>query len=261
MALPNIAIPSNREKLPDSGANIKIRPMVGQEFEILLAAKESKNEVTIIDSTFDVLDSIVTEPPNFDSRNLSPLDFDFVFTRLMILSYGKSDHDIEYVCRNMVDVEKDGVTSKKKCGGTIKVPLDLDKDVQYDKPETEANREIDVDGRYKVILGDIKAVDTIKADSSMFTRAASVIDRLVDTQTKEEWKFRGTSATVTPEEALVFTKTSLSSTALKEIGDYFSNSGAMTYESKKKCPKCKHMHTIKMKGFIDFFTSASVDII
>lgn len=262
MPLPKIAIPSTRETLPDSGEKIKIRPMVGQEFEILLAAKESKDENTMIESTFDVLDSIVTEPPSFNARDLSPLDFDFLFTRLMVMSYGKSDHDLEYVCKNMVDGKvknENDKPFKKQCGGSIKLSINLDKDVVYEKPEKVEN-ELDVDGRYKIILSNIRASDFILSGDNMFSSAANIIERLVDTQTDEEWKFQGNSPDVTKEEALDFTKHSLSSTVLKKVGDYINSSGNMTYEGKKKCPKCGHMHTIKLKGFIDFFTSASVDI-
>lgn len=260
MALPNIAVPSNRETLPEAGTKIKIRPMVGQEFEILLAAKESTDEETILESTFDVLDSIVVEPPNFDSRSLSSLDFDFVFTKLMILSSGKSTHDLDYLCKNKVEHESNGSKGKVQCKGNIRVSIDLEKDVIYEKPDDSVSREVDVDGRYKIILSDVKASDIVRDGTNMFDRTANAIERLVDTKTNEEWKFKGMTPDVSPDEALEFTKKSLSSTALKEIAKYFRSAGNMAYESKHKCPKCGHDHDIKLRGFVDFFTSASVDI-
>lgn len=254
--LPKIALPTTRETLPDSGQRFKMRPLTGQEFEILLAAKESKDEDNIIDSTFDVLDSIIIDPPKFDSRNLTPLDFDFTFSKMMISSYGKSNIDIDYLCRNPVTKKSKDGEVEKECGNRITLNIDLEKDVTYEALDKNDN-EIDIDGVYKVILGDINATHILHSEKSMFDLAAHTIDRLVDTRTEEEWKFQGPDRDVDEKAALVFAKTSLSSTALKKIGDYFRSYGRMEYQGKIKCKKCGKVHDIKLKGFMDFFTSPS----
>lgn len=254
--LPNIALPTTRETLPESDQLFKMRPLTGQEFEILLAAKESKNEDLIIDSTFDVLDSIVIDPPNFESRKLTPLDFDFTFSKMMISSYGKSNIDIDFVCKNPVTKKTKDGEIEKECGNRITLNVDLEKDVTYEAIDNTDNV-VNIDGVYKVILGEVNATHILHSEKSMFDLAAHVIDRLVDTRTEEEWKFQGSDRDVDEKAALAFAKTSLSSTALKKIGDYFRSYGRMQYQGKIKCKKCGKVHDIKLKGFMDFFTSPS----
>lgn len=249
MQLPKIALPTSKIVLPDSKHELKVRPMVGQEFEIMLLAKESEDVDQQISAIYELLDSVVVTPEDFKSSELSPIDFDYIFTQLIVTSYARSNVDTAFKCKQKLE---DG----KTCNNTINVSIDLNNDVTFTPNDKPFKSDYEL-GQYRIIIDRPNTSHILKPNTSVFDAVATNISKLVDTSSGQEWNFKGTSPDVTVEDRDKFIKTSIPSMVIKEIAENIQDSPRMEYASTVKCRKCGTVHNIKLRGFIDFFGYAS----
>ena len=248
--LPKIALPTSKFTLPDSKEVVGLRPMTGQEFEILLIAKESKEATDQIDAIYQMLDAVTVTPADFDSKKLSPMDFDFLFTKLIITSYGKKTVDTAYKCRTPMGDEG------KPCGNVLTVSVDLENDIDFELGEFELKTEFDL-LQYKIIIDKPNTEHILNTKKDVFDSVKSHINKLVDTTTGQEWKFKGNTPDVPANEADEFVRNSVPSTVIQEIASNIKSYPRMTYTGKIKCKKCGTVHTVHLNGFLDFFGFAS----
>jgi hypothetical protein len=249
MGLPKIALPTAKYTLPDAGYDVKMRPMVGQEFEIMLMAKESDDIEDHINAVYDMIDAVVTHPADFKSSTLSPLDFDFVFTKLIVTSYARSNIDTAFKCKT-----KD--SEGKTCGEVLNISVNLTDEVSFENGEFEFKSEYDL-AQYKLVVDKPSTRHILKTKMDVFEAVAVNVSKLVDTTTGQEWNFKGSTPDVTSDERDEFIRGSVPSTIIREIAENIQKSPRMTYESSIKCKSCGTTHKIKLNGFTDFFGYAS----
>lgn len=247
--LPKIALPTSKFTLPDSGEVVGLRPMTGQEFEILLVAKESKEVLDQIDAIYQMLDAVTVLPEDFDSKQLSPMDFDFLFTKLIITSYGKKTIDSAYRCRTP---GKEG----KPCDNVISVTVDLENDVDFELGDFELKTEFDL-MQYKLVIDKPNTAHILNTQKDVFDSVKSHINKLIDTTTGQEWKFKGKTPDVPSSEADSFVRNSVPSTVIQDIASNIKSYPRMSYTGTVKCKKCGTVHNVRLNGFLDFFGFAS----
>lgn len=249
MALPKIALPTSKYTLPELGKQISIRPMTGQEFEILLVAKESPNSTDHVDAVYEILDAVVSvKDSDFDSRELSPLDFDFLFTQLIITSYAKNNVDVVYKC----NAKHEG----KQCGNELRLGINLNEDIDFTPTASETNTEYDI-LQYKLIVGKPKSSAIINSNASPFDLVKSVLVKLLDTAANTEWNFSGNVVDVSEKEKDEFVRSSIPSTVIQQIVTDIRSCSRMQFNGQIKCRKCGTTHKVKLNGFQDFFGFAS----
>ena len=89
MALPQIAVPKYKLKLPSTGKTITFRPFLVKEEKILLAAVQTDDsETAILDAVVNIVNSCI-ETKGVDANNLPSFDLEYIFLNLRARSVGE----------------------------------------------------------------------------------------------------------------------------------------------------------------------------
>lgn len=136
MNLPKIEHPTFDLYLPVSDKKIKFRPMLVKEEKILLLAKESNDDGTIVENIKNVIQNCVFDKLDFDSMSLTEVEYIFLNIRAKsinnIISVNISDRYVPNKKHQLdVDLEEITIRFNKKLNTTVKLEENLGITLKY----------------------------------------------------------------------------------------------------------------------------------
>lgn len=228
MGLPKIQHPTFKIELPSTKKNIILRPFTVKEEKILLMARESGDEETIIDTIKQIISNCLYD--DIDVDKLPMFDIEYLIIKLRAKSVG------EFV----------ELTYKTKSGEAIPFTVNLD-DIKVYREEGHTNKFLVTDSIGVVMKYPSLSMANTKSKNltdELFRKFAMCIESVYDEE-KVYDEF-------TPDEMNEFIM-SLPSTALEKLSQFFANIPKIQHKVKVK-DKAGEEHEVVLEGLNNFFT-------
>lgn len=206
-------------------------------------AKESDELDDIVKAIKQIINNCVIDEIDVDA--LPTFDIEMFFVNLRVQSVGENA-EMLYTCNNLV--VSDGPEAVE-CGHKIEFLLDV-KNVTFS--ETEGHTDI---VRLSETVGMKLKYPTLQFSSEMldgqfedggYNFVSQYLDYIYDSE--EVYKKEQIS-----EEELKEFIDNLTIDQVKLIRDFFTNSPQVVLNQEVTCPKCKHVHQLKVEGLLNFF--------
>jgi hypothetical protein len=240
MELPKIDVPIYDLTLPSNGKEIKIRPFLVKEEKLLLMAAESKDPVTIINTTLQVISNCILEG-DVKINALPFFDIDYLFIALRAKSLGETIQ-VNFKCNNMVEGQP--------CGSIFPVDINISNFEIYnmDKPKVvQLSNTMSLRMKFPpyslMRMLDEKDNELEKKTKIM----AACIDAIVN-------KNNIMSAKDYSREQMVEFIDGLTEEQVRKIESFTGKMPSFAIRAKKTCSKCGHEHNIVYDDFTSFFT-------
>lgn len=236
MALPKIAVPKFKIKLPSNNKEVYYRPFLVKEEKTLLMAVEGGEDTDITEAVINIIEACVDYEGNI--RDLPFFDIEYLFVNIRARSVNniinlKLRHGTETECTHITDFE-----------------LNLE-DVTVDFPENISNKimlseDVGLVLRYPR-LSDISSLsETFKNSKveSIFAEIANNVDSVFDSENVYE--------DFTKEEMIDYLG-QLNKEQFMKIIEFFERSPTVSYDIKYKCDECGKEEFIPLRGLNSFF--------
>jgi DNA-directed RNA polymerase subunit M/transcription elongation factor TFIIS len=243
--LPKNDVPIHTVQLPLLKKKIRYRPFLVKEEKILLMAKESEDEKTVLDAIRQVVNNCCLDEIDVDSIPI--LDLEYLFLQLRIKSVGEIS-TIHYKCNNVV--EKDDGT-KKQCGNVVKLEIDIS-DINPKVNKKNTNK-IDLGGELGVVMKypsfSIVEVDGDKKMSE-YDKSINIISQCIDYVYDSDTIYYSKDI---PKEELVEFIEQLTQEQFEKIGAFFNSIPKIEKDVEFKCDRCGYTENITVEGLQNFF--------
>ena len=232
------ATPKYELTLPSTGEKKSFRPFLVKEEKILLMAKESSDELTVMHAVRDLIDACVDDVQNIEQ--LPMFDIEYVYLQLRSKSIG------EMLTPTYIFPDSDE---------EVKLEINInDIEVEHDKKHTKEiaiTDDIIVTMNYPTIAV-LEEIQNIKGKEEI-PLFNLIIQCIHEIATKEETLNSNTlSITELTEFVSNFTKDQY-----EKMITFFSTSPKLEYKDKIKTKDGKEKEIV-LKGLLDFFKSGSV---
>jgi len=242
MALPKIDLPIYEANLISLNKKVKFRPFLVKEQKLFLMAAQSDELQDTVKSIKQVLKNCVLDDIDIDSLPL--FDLEYLFLQLRARSVGEVS-SLRYTCNNII---KDGENEEKKCGGIVKLDLNL-LDIQPVKNENHTNiiklsEKLGMTMRYPSfsILEDLK----IESESDLLKLLVGCIQSIYD----EDQVYYAKDVS---EEELIEFIDNLQQSDIQKVQEFFLTMPKLEKVMDFDCPKCGYHEEIKLEGIQNFF--------
>jgi hypothetical protein len=240
MKLPEVKHPIYTKTLPISKIEIKFRPWLVGEQKILLMAKESDDESSMVEALIQVLNNCLIT--NINLSTLPQVDVEYYFYQLrarsqseIVESKYKCEHRVDgNICGNVLEHKFNLLTDLEIVNGDYDslIPIDTNIGIKFNTPKFEI-QDLNVDFT-KLNIKDlydeiIKNVDYIYDENSTYKRE--------DMSTGELLKFLE----------------GISPTQFEPIDKFFSNLPKIVKNIDITCKKCGYEHKIIVEDIFSFF--------
>jgi len=245
MSLPiNIAIPQFEVKLHSIEKPLRCRPILVKENKILLMAKQSKNEKSVVDTMKLVLKACILEPKDLDVDSLPTFDFILLYLRLrakskdekVTLRFSTPNKDKCEVCKGGVEVDVNlaDVQLQIDPSHSNKIQLTDDIWVLLDYPRVEKLEEIND----TLVSGDSTAVVELVAScvKSFYTQEESIN---INNDNRPE--------------ALELLE-NLTEAQFDKVLKFFETMPQLSHTVEIVCPACGYHESYKLETLESFFT-------
>ena len=238
MALPQIAVPKYKLKLPSTGKTITFRPFLVKEEKILLAAVQTDDsETAILDAVVNIVNSCI-ETKGVDANDLPSFDLEYIFLNLRARSVGE-EVQLSVNC-------KVGDCGMKFDDSVNLLDIKVNRDKNHDR-KIVFSEDIGVTMRYPN-LRDAQEMDSAGTDSDrVFKLIAKCIERIF---TKESVYDRAEHSDEEFEEFIE----GLSPEFFAKLTDFFTTIPNMNNTLEFTCPKCQKKTKVEVSNIEDFFT-------
>jgi hypothetical protein len=231
MALPVMAVPTFKTKVPSTGKQIEYRPFLMKEEKILLMAMEGGDAAEMAAAMKRTLEScIMTE---IDIESLATFDLEYLFLQLRGKSVGE-----------VIEISV-GHTGETECQHRTEVKINIDdikvSGVKKDKTISITD-EIGVKVRYPS-MNDALKLDSDDGDAPL-KLIASCIDVVYD---KENVYDEFT------EDEMIEWLERLNKKQFDSVVKFFENIPKLSYKVEWTCPECKQKDSFVLEGMADFF--------
>lgn len=229
--LPKSKHPLFNVTIPSTKKTVKMRPLLVKEEKILLMAKESRDDATILNAIKQVVNNCLEAP--IDVEDMTLFDLEYLFLKLRASSVSNIAHIM------IIDAN-----DKKQ----YTLPIDLN-DVKVQFPEPQKSNKIkfndlDIVLRYpRVSLYENPEAFT---DNAILTLIANCIDKIFDGDTMFDPRKER------PDEIMEFIE-NLSVPVFEQIKEYVTDTPTLTYTIKYK-NSLDEDRTHVLKTLDDFFT-------
>lgn len=236
MALPKIAVPKFKLKLPSNGKEVFFRPFLVKEEKTLLMAVEGGEDTDITESVINIIESCVEYKGNI--RDLPFFDIEYLFVNLRARSVNniinlKLRHGTDTDCTHVTDYE-----------------LNLE-NVKVEFPKKASNK-IMLDDNVGLVLryprlSDVNNIkDTVRSSKieKIFDELANNVESVFDSENVYE--------DFTKEEMVDYIGQLNKEQFLKVI-EFFENSPTVSYDIKYTCSACGKEEFIPLRGLNSFF--------
>lgn len=236
--LPIIDILTYTLKLPVSEQNIKFRPYFVKEWKLLLAAIESDDKNTLIETISQIVSNCVLSPIN--TTELPLTDVEFLFYNISARSQSETI-DVKYRC--------EAITGIDNICGTImyhKLNLLTDLDVTESLSTTiKITDKIGVKVRHQRFEID-SFKEKIPTPDELFKIIASNIEFIYD----EKSSYNSTDVSI---DQLIEWLGKLTVEQYAKIEGFFLNEPKIHKKINIKCKTCGTDHNIEVEDIFDFF--------
>ena len=236
MALPKIAVPKFKLKLPSNGKEVYYRPFLVKEEKTLLMAVEGGEDTDITESVINIIESCVEYDGNI--RDLPFFDIEYMFVNLRARSVNniislKLRHGTSTECTHVTDFE-----------------LNLE-DVKVNFPEDVSDKimlseDVGLVLRYPR-LSDVSGLgETIRSSKVelIFDEISNNIVSVFDSENVYE--------DFTKEEMVDYLG-QLNKEQFMKIIEFFEKSPTVSYDIKYTCSECGKEEFIPLRGLNSFF--------
>ena len=236
MALPKIAVPKFKLKLPSNGKEVYYRPFLVKEEKTLLMAVEGGEDTDITESVINIIESCVEYDGNI--RDLPFFDIEYMFVNLRARSVNniislKLRHGTSTECTHVTDFE-----------------LNLE-DVKVNFPEDVSDKimlseDVGLVLRYPR-LSDVSGLgETIRSSKVelIFDEISNNIVSVFDNENVYE--------DFTKEEMVDYLG-QLNKEQFMKIIEFFEKSPTVSYDIKYTCSECGKEEFIPLRGLNSFF--------
>lgn len=237
MSLPKIDYPIYELKLLSVDNPVKFRPFLVKEQKLLMMAFESNETKTVIQTIKQVMRNCCLD--NIDIDNLPLVDIELFYLNLRARSVSEII-DILFKCKNLVE--------EKECGMVIEISVDLLKDVGIEN-KNDSNKIMLSDNIG--ILMKYPTIDLITALESDDNISEKVLMQCIGKIFDEDEIYDPKTAN---ENEIIEFLENLSAAHYNRLVDFVKNIPTLSYKKSIPCPKCKHVHEVKLEGLDDFFS-------
>ena len=232
MALPKIAAPEFKTKIPSTGQEISYRPFLVKEEKILLMAMEGQDQREITTSILNLLeDCILTE---VDVRRLATFDIEYLFLKLRGKSVGEV---IEFKMGHVKETE-----CKHRSSGVINID-DIKPVGEIRDPVIMITKDIGVKVHYPS-LADLDGI-TDTGNAALMTILTRCIDQVFD----KEQVYADFS-----EKEITEWDDSLDQAGFRKIAEFFNDMPKLAHTYKWKCEECGEEDQMELEGLQSFFS-------
>jgi hypothetical protein len=243
MALPKIDLPIYETELISLNKKVRFRPFLVKEQKLFLMAAQSDEFQDTVKSIKQVLKNCVLDELDVDSLPLFELEH--LFLQLRARSVGEVV-SLRYTCNN--DVKGEGENETKKCGGVVKIDINL-LNIHPSKKENhnkviQLTEKLGVTMRYPSfsILENLK----IESESDLIKLVVACIDNIYD----EDQVYYAKDAS---EEELIEFVDNLQQADIQKIQEFFLTMPKLEKSVDFDCPKCGYHEEINVEGIQNFF--------
>ena len=227
--------------LPESGKQIKIRPILIKEEKILLMADESPKDIIKFDAIWQIVENCTMG--NVDLKSLSYSDFSYIFVQLRMISRGES-------------IKLDLSCGKDDCNGVMSKEFSISEILTVDgkdqKPYVELKNGFGVALMPTTVEYSRNILVRQETDKSLENKAIAMIDMICNHVTAILQGEERIPIVPGSQEAIDFID-SLTSTQLEKIAEWYSNIKTPTLKVAWTCDKCQHKNNISQSDLIHFF--------
>lgn len=235
MALPKIAVPRFKLKLPSNGKQVYYRPFLVKEEKTLLMAVEGGEDTDITESVINIIESCV----EYDNiRELPFFDIEYLFVNLRARSVNniinlKLKHGTNTDCTHVTDYELN----------LENVVVEFPKDVTN---KIMLNDSIGLVLRYPRLSDVNNMRSTIRSSKveEIFEEIANNVESVFDSENVYE--------DFTKEEMVEYLG-QLNKEQFFKIIEFFEKSPTVSYDIKYTCEKCGKEEFIPLRGLNSFF--------
>lgn len=240
MELPKIDLPLYELKIPSNGQEIKVRPFLVKEEKLLLLAAESKDPVTIVNTTLQVISNCIVE----DKININALpffDIDYLFIALRAKSLGESVR-VNFKCNNE--------TAEGICGNVFPVNIDIAnvEIFDLDKPKSI---QLSNNMSLRMKFPTYSLMRMIDEKENALERKTKIMAACIDAIVTG--KDMMSSKDFSKEQMIEFID-GLTEEQMNKIETFTGKMPSFAVSANKTCNKCGFEHNIVYRDFVSFFT-------
>lgn len=239
MELPKIDVPVYDLKLPSNGKEVKVRPFLVKEEKLLLMAAESKDPVTIINTTMQVISNCIVEG-DFNIHALPFFDIDYLFIALRAKSLGESIQ-VKFKCNNTYEGDV--------CGNLFPVDINISNFEVYnlEKPKTI---QLDNATSLRMKFPPYSLMRMIDENDNPLEKKVKIMAACIDAIVN---KTQIMSAKDYSREQMISFIDDLTEEQIKKIETFTGKMPSFVIKANKVCNKCGYEHNIVYDDFTSFF--------
>lgn len=243
MALPKIATPIYETNLISTGKSIKFRPFLVKEQKLFLMAAQSDDAKEVVSTIKQVLNNCILSD-EVKVNSLPVFDLEHLFLQIRARSVGEVVN-LKYTCNNDVDDGKEGI---KKCGGLVKLDLNL-LEVQPTKDPSHSNK-IELTDKLGIVMKypnfDMIQKLNVQNESDLLDVVIACIDFVYD----EDQVYY---AKDTPKKELEEFIENLQQSDMEKLQKFFQTMPKISKRFDFSCPKCGYSENVNIEGIQNFF--------
>ena len=239
MELPKIDVPIYDLKLPSNGKEIKVRPFLVKEEKLLLIAAESKDPMSIINTTLQVVSNCIVEG-DVKINTLPFFDIDYLFIALRAKSLGESIQ-VNFKCNNLVEGEP--------CGSVFPVDINISNFEIYnvDKPKVV---QLSNAMSLRMKFPNYSLMRMLDEKDNALEKKSKIMAACIDTIVNKNDIM---SAKDFSREQMIEFIDGLTEEQVKKIEVFTGQMPSFAIKANKTCSKCGFEHNITYSDFTIFF--------
>lgn len=236
MALPKIAVPKFKLKLPSNGKEVYYRPFLVKEEKTLLMAIEGGEDTDVTEAVINIIEACVEYDGNV--RELPFFDIEYIFVQLRARSIN-----------NIIKLNlKHG--SATECTHVTEYELNLE-DVVVNKPE-EFDTKIQLTDEVGLVLKIPSLETSSKIGTSLTSSKIESVFEALSLQIESVYDQENVYDDFTQEEMIEYLEQLNKEQFLKVIS-FFEKLPTVSYDVKYTCETCGKDENIPMRGLQSFF--------
>jgi hypothetical protein len=243
MALPTLDVPIFTIDLPLTKTKLRYRPFLVKEEKLLLIARESDDEKTIMDTIKQIINNCCLD--DVDTETLPITDLEYFFLHLRARSIGEIV-DLQYKCNNKV---KDDAGEEVECGNNVKLKVNV-LEIEPTFNDKHTNK-IELTDKLGIVMKypNFATIDKVKSNNDV-EQILGIIMNCVDYIYDEDSIYYRKD--ISDEELTEFIE-NLTQKQFAKIQEFFETVPAIKKEMDFKCNKCGYQEKILIEGIQNFF--------
>lgn len=228
-----VTTPTYSTTIPSSKAKVSYRPFLVGEEKSLLAAYESEDITTMINTVCAVVRSCIT--PKSATEKLTAFDVEYLFVQIRMKSIGE-DSSIEITCPT--------------CSAQTGITIQLDRVEVYTPPEHKTTVKLSDTLALKMKHPSLEEMTALVVDGDSGDTKMKCVALCIETVFDGEQQYHAAEET---QETMLKLVKKFTSTQYNKLAAFFDTMPETRLTFDWKCPKCGTDHTKTLRGLNNFF--------